>query len=166
MPWSLLEETPRDRSMGSGKRGKRSRIFYQETPCNSGFFVTVCRVSCSSMTSNSSLGLKCVDGSGARVRKLNRLKRTKTVFGVVRQCGLASVLDLTNHFLLILNVPRKHPIQRGKHNFFPNFEKRKNTNINGLVDLTRLFPFKICHSEADFICLSKTSEISLVMCFN
>lgn len=49
--------------------------------------------------------LKCMDGSGAKVKKLNRLKRIKTVFGVVRECGLPSVLNLTNYFILIIDVP-------------------------------------------------------------
>lgn len=68
-------------------------------------FLSLCHVSCGSVTSNSSLVLKCMDGNGAKVKKLNRPKRMKTIFGVVREGGLASVLDLTNYFILILNVP-------------------------------------------------------------
>lgn len=57
-------------------------------------------------------------------------------------------------------VPWKNPIQRGKLKFSPSFEKRKNTNINGLVDLTQLSQFKIYHIEADLICLNRTSEMT------
>lgn len=38
-----------------------------------------------------------------------------------------------------------------------------NTNIGELGDLSQLFSFKICSRKSDFICLSKSSGISLVM---
>lgn len=56
------------------------------------------------------------------------------------------------------------PYREENSTFSPTLKLEKNPNINGLVKLTELFPFKICHLEADFICLSKTSEIRLVMC--
>lgn len=38
-----------------------------------------------------------------------------------------------------------------------------NANIDELGDLSQLFSFKICSRKSDFICLSKSSGISLVM---